>query len=91
MLSGFYGADEANRADVRALNMAARILSTRMVKEVREAAQLVYSIGASSRAATTYPGFGVFFTVTSNFTSAPGAKNCAFVFGNSISTRSLSC
>ncbi|CAN5592798.1 insulinase family protein [soil metagenome] len=58
--SGFYGADESNRKDVRALSLAARILSTRMVKEVREQAQLVYSIGASSRAATTYPGFGVF-------------------------------
>lgn len=58
--SGFYGADEINRADARALSMAARILSTRMVTEVREEAQLVYSISASSRAATTYPGFGVF-------------------------------
>jgi zinc protease len=45
---------------VRLLNMAARILSTRMVKEVREDAQLVYSIGASSRAANAYPGFGFF-------------------------------
>jgi zinc protease len=60
VMSGFYGADETNRADVRALNMAARLLSTRMIKEVREDAQLVYSIGASSRAASTYPGFGVF-------------------------------
>ena len=40
--------------------MASRVLSTRMVKEVREEAQLVYSIGASSRAGSTYPGFGVF-------------------------------
>lgn len=60
VLSGFYGADENNRADARALSMAARILSTRMVKQVREEAQLVYSISAGSRAATTYPGFGVF-------------------------------
>ncbi|TWT44229.1 Peptidase M16 inactive domain protein [Phycisphaerae bacterium RAS1] len=60
VLSGFYGCDETNRTDVRALNMASRILSTRMVKEVREEAQLVYSISASSRAASTYPGFGVF-------------------------------
>ncbi|MBX3389655.1 MAG: insulinase family protein [Phycisphaeraceae bacterium] len=60
VMSGFYGADQANRADVRALAMASRILSTRMVKEVREDAQLVYSIGAQSRAATTYPGFGMF-------------------------------
>ncbi|MCC6678546.1 MAG: insulinase family protein [Phycisphaerales bacterium] len=60
VMSGFYGADDTDRADVRALGMAARIISTRMVKEVREDAQLVYSIGASSRAATTYPGFGMF-------------------------------
>ncbi len=58
--SGFYGTDDANVADARALSMAARILSTRMVKEVREEAQLVYSISAGSRPATTYPGFGTF-------------------------------
>jgi zinc protease len=58
--SGFYGADESNRHDSRALTMASRILSTRMIKEVREDAQLVYSIGAQSRAGSTYPGFGVF-------------------------------
>ena len=58
--NGFYGADQSNREDSRALAMAARILSSRMVKEVREEAQLVYSIGASSRTASTYPGFGVF-------------------------------
>ncbi len=60
VMSGFYGADQANREDVRALNMASRILSTRMVTEVREKEQLVYSIGAASRPATAYPGFGVF-------------------------------
>jgi zinc protease len=59
VMSGFYGADQADRADARALTMASRILSTRMVKQIREDAQLVYSIGAQSRAATTYPGFGV--------------------------------
>lgn len=58
--SGFYGADDTNVADSRALSMAARILSTRMVKEVREEAQLVYSISAGSRPATIFPGFGTF-------------------------------
>jgi zinc protease len=58
--SGFYGADETNRHDVRALNMSSRILSTRMVKQVREEAQLVYSIGATNRAGSTFPGFGAF-------------------------------
>ncbi len=59
VLAGFYGANEKDVADVRALSMASRILSTRMIKEVREDAQLVYSIGASSSPATTFPGFGV--------------------------------
>ncbi len=58
--SGFYNVDESDRAAVRAMAMAARVLSTRMTKEVREEAQLVYSISASSRPGTTYPGFGVF-------------------------------
>lgn len=60
VMSGFYGANQSDRADVRALSLASRILSTRMIKEVREDAQLVYSIGATSRSGTTYPGFGVF-------------------------------
>ncbi len=58
--SGFYGPDESAVDEVRAMNMAARILSTRMVKQVREEGQLVYSIGASLRPGSTYPGFGVF-------------------------------
>lgn len=60
VLSGFYGADQSSLADARALSMASRVLSTRMTAEVREKAQLVYSIGAGSRAATTFPGFGLF-------------------------------
>ena len=60
VLSGFYGTDESNRADVRALNLAAQVLSTRMFDEVREKARLVYSIGANSQAGHVFPGFGVF-------------------------------
>ena len=60
VFSGFYAADETNLTDVRALNMASRILSTRMTTEVREQAQLVYSIGASQVPGSTFPGFGVF-------------------------------
>jgi zinc protease len=58
--SGFYGADESSLADVRALTLAARVLSTRMTAEVREQAQLVYSINAGFRAGSMFPGFGVF-------------------------------
>jgi zinc protease len=69
VMCGFYGADEKNLADTRALTMAARILSTRMVKEVREEAQLVYSISTGSQAATTFPGFGI---VQAGATTEPG-------------------
>ena len=58
VFAGFYGADETNLPDTRLLTIAAMILSTRMVKEIREEEQLVYSIGAGSRPGSTYPGFG---------------------------------
>jgi len=45
VMSGFFGADLRDVRDTRLLNMAARILSTRMAKTIREAKQLVYSIG----------------------------------------------
>jgi zinc protease len=60
VFSGFYNADDSNLADVRAMSMAARIMSTRFVKEVREKEQLVYSMGAGSTPGSTYPGFGLF-------------------------------
>ena len=60
VFSGFYGPDESDLGDVRALNFAARVLSTRMTAEVREQAQLVYRISAGLRAGSMFPGFGVF-------------------------------
>ena len=63
VMSGFFGADLRDVRDTRLLNMAARILTTRMAKTIREDKQLVYSIGASSDPATVYPGFG-FFSAT---------------------------
>jgi zinc protease len=59
VMSGFYGPDETNFADLRPMNVATRILSTRMIKEIREDAQLVYSISAMLRSGRTYPGFGM--------------------------------
>jgi zinc protease len=55
---GFYGPDQTNVPDTRALTIASMIISTRMIDEIREKEQLVYSIGAGFRAGTTYPGFG---------------------------------
>jgi zinc protease len=56
--AGFYGADQTNLPDTRAMTIASMILSTRMNREIREEEQLVYSIGAGFRAGTTYPGCG---------------------------------
>jgi zinc protease len=60
VLGGFFGADLANVRDGRLLALAARVLSTRMNRTIREERQLVYSIGAGSRPGEAYPGFGVF-------------------------------
>jgi predicted Zn-dependent peptidase len=49
--------------DTRLLNLAARVLTTRMTKTLREDKQLVYSIGASSDPAVVYPGFGLFAAI----------------------------
>jgi zinc protease len=63
VLTGFFGVDLSQVRDVRLLNVAARVLSTRMTKTIREGKQLVYSIGASSEPATVYPGFGLFAAI----------------------------
>ncbi len=60
VIDGFFGANYTDVADVRTLQMASRILSTRMVKTVREERQLVYSISAGSRPSQAFPGYGVF-------------------------------
>lgn len=56
----FYGPDAKNIEDTRAMQVAAQIITTRMIKRIREELQLVYSISAGSSPATMYPGFGVF-------------------------------
>jgi zinc protease len=60
VLAGFRGADARDRRDARLLAVAARVLSTRMHRVLREERQLVYSIGAVSRPSWAYPGFGAF-------------------------------
>src|SRR6185503_20235828 len=57
VLAGFFGPDLRDLRDTRLLNLAARVLSTRMLKTIREEKGLVYSIRASSDAAVVYPGF----------------------------------
>ena len=63
VLAGFFGADLRDVRDARLLNLAARVLSTRMIKILREDRQLVYGIGASSEPALVYPGFGSFAAI----------------------------
>lgn len=63
VLAGFFGADLRDVRDTRLLNVASRVLTTRMTKSLREERQLVYSIGASSEPAVAYPGFGLFAAV----------------------------
>jgi zinc protease len=60
VLDGFFGADLRNVRDTRLLILAARILTSRMIRTIREEQQLVYSIRASSSPGIEYPGFGRF-------------------------------
>jgi len=60
-IAGTFGPDQSNIRDVRLINMATKILSTRMVKRIREEQQLVYSISAVSQPSTAYPGMGLIF------------------------------
>lgn len=59
--AGSFGPDADNIRDVRLVNLATQILSTRMVKRIREEQQLVYSIRAVSRPASAYPGMGTIY------------------------------
>ena len=60
VMDGFTGPDIQQVADVRLMQLASRILSTRMVKVIREEKQLVYSISAQSQPGTAYRGSGMF-------------------------------
>jgi zinc protease len=57
---GFFSADASDIDDARRLEIAARVLTSRMIAEIREKRQLVYSVRATSRPGVVFPGFGVF-------------------------------
>ncbi len=59
---GFIGCDVQNVADVRALNLAANTLDSRVLKRVREELGLVYSIGATNRPSQAYENAGLFYS-----------------------------
>jgi zinc protease len=60
VLAGFRGADLRNLEDARLMSLAARVMSSRMLRALREERQFVYSIYAFSRPGVAYPGFGAF-------------------------------
>lgn len=57
---GFYGPDATNIRDSRLMELARQIVSSRMVKYIREEKVLVYSISAGFSAGEAYPGWGTF-------------------------------
>lgn len=70
VLSGFFGPDHGDMSDRRLLRIASQIMSTRMIKRVREQEQLVYGIQAVSQPGLAYPGFGLFIAAAQ---TAPGS------------------
>jgi zinc protease len=58
VMIAFPAPDTTNVADARAMDLAASVLSTRMIDIVREKEQLVYSARTSQRTGREYPGFG---------------------------------
>ena len=61
-LCGFYSCDARNLHDVKGLELAAQVLSSRMIKRIREELGLVYSIGVQAEASEVYPDTGLVIT-----------------------------
>ncbi|HYE32665.1 MAG TPA: pitrilysin family protein [Methylomirabilota bacterium] len=58
VLAGFKGSEAKNIRDSRALQLAANILTSRLIKRVREELAIVYSISASSQPSWVYQDAG---------------------------------
>jgi len=58
-MAGFISCDERNVVDRRVLSLASRVLTDRMIKEIRENLQLVYSIGCQNQPGRDLPGTGM--------------------------------
>ncbi|MFH0982654.1 MAG: insulinase family protein [Planctomycetota bacterium] len=59
-MAGFVGCEGRQHEDARALQVAANILSSRLIKHVREELSLVYSIRAMTRPSWIYRDSGLF-------------------------------
>ncbi|MEL6499095.1 MAG: insulinase family protein [Planctomycetota bacterium] len=62
-ITGSFGPDASNVRDTRLVRFATQILTTRMIKQIREQEQLVYSISAQAQPSTVHPGMGLIFAV----------------------------
>jgi zinc protease len=60
--AGFMSCDARNIADARALAVASNILSSRLVKRIREELALVYSINAQSQPGIVFDDSGLFMS-----------------------------
>jgi zinc protease len=60
VLGGFWACDAKDIVNVRRMNAAAQVLSTRMIKKLREEDQLVYSIGAQLAPNPTFKDWTLF-------------------------------
>jgi zinc protease len=69
VIGGFFGADARNLRDVRLLNIAGKILTTRATEDIREKQQLAYSPNVSNVAGAEYPNLGMVAFVSP---TAPG-------------------
>ena len=80
VLYSLIGSDAKNIHDARALDLAGKILDSRLIKRVREELGLVYSIGVQVDAAEVYHDSGMFVT------GAPCAPDKAAVLADEIET-----
>jgi zinc protease len=71
-LVGFYACDQNQVNDRRNLSFASQVISTRMLKLIREEQQLAYSPRAGLRPGQEFPGFGMFALDTTTNPSKAG-------------------
>ncbi|HRX85669.1 MAG TPA: insulinase family protein [Phycisphaerae bacterium] len=62
-IAGFVGCNEREVYDVRALELASEILSSRLIEQIREKMSLVYSLNAGNRPSVAYDDAGTFGTM----------------------------
>lgn len=60
---GFFGPNAGDRDDVRALEVAERIIRPQLVRRLRDELGLVSSVKVTNRPAQALPGFGIFLVV----------------------------